>query len=374
MSGSNDDPPTGEACGNCAAALRGPVCHRCGQPLDGMVRPMRALAEEALDAVFDLDARVPRTLWPLFAKPGWLTREYFAGHRVRYVGPVRLFYLLALLAFFVGSLVVSFDSGGGAGQRSGDIDQATSVAEVERIRDDALRTLQRTRDGLPPQPGVDAGVIAAEARVRGLAASRIAAIRRATAEGRPVEPARGPLDFGDGAWDAERDPIAITWLPRVANDWLNRQATRTVSNIERLREDPEPFKGAMMGALPVALALLMPVFALLLKLAYLLRRRLYMEHLVVALHSHAFICLALLLMFLLMAVGDATGGATQRLVGWLEGLLWIWMVLYLLLMQKRVYGQGWPMTLLKFMVLGNVYFVLLGVFTAGAALAALVWM
>ena len=28
------------------------------------------------------------------------------------------------------------------------------------------------------------------------------------------------------------------------------------------------------------------------------------------------------------------------------------MPLYLLLMQKRVYGQGWPMTLLKYMVLG----------------------
>ena len=37
---------------------------------------------------------------------------------------------------------------------------------------------------------------------------------------------------------------------------------------------------------------LIPLFALLLKLFYVFRRRLYMEHLIVALHSHAFLFLA----------------------------------------------------------------------------------
>jgi hypothetical protein len=40
-------------------------------------------------------------------------------------------------------------------------------------------------------------------------------------------------------------------------------------------------------------------------------------------------------------------------------LVALWMPLYLLLMQKRVYRQGWIMTLLKFCVLGTCYIVLL---------------
>ena len=35
---------------------------------------------------------------------------------------------------------------------------------------------------------------------------------------------------------------------------------------------------------------------------------------------------------------------------------------------------GWVMTLVKYCVLGNIYFVMLGVFAGGAALASLVWM
>ena len=58
----------------------------------------------------------------------------------------------------------------------------------------------------------------------------------------------------------------------------------------------------------------------------------------------------------------------------LEAAIWIWMPLYLLLMQKRVYGQGWPMTLLKYAVLGWCYIVLLSFGAAFTAIAGLVWM
>ena len=63
----------------------------------------------------------------------------------------------------------------------------------------------------------------------------------------------------------------------------------------------------MLSAVPSTLFVLLPMFALMLKLAYAFKRRLYMEHLIVALHSHAFLCLALLLVFLLMALEDALG-------------------------------------------------------------------
>jgi hypothetical protein len=49
----------------------------------------------------------------------------------------------------------------------------------------------------------------------------------------------------------------------------------------------------------------------------------------------------------------------STLFGWIEGLLVAWMPVYLLIMQKRVYAQGWPMTLLKYGVLGICYTVLL---------------
>jgi hypothetical protein len=99
-----------------------------------------------------------------------------------------------------------------------------------------------------------------------------------------------------------------------------------------------------------------------------------MEHLIVALHSHSFIALALTLVmgfsWLQEMVGDRSG-FLQNLFGWGIGLTSAWIPVYLLLMQKRVYGQGWIMTLLKFGVLGFLYSILLGLGLGAAMLVGL---
>ncbi len=56
---------------------------------------MRDLAGD----LFAFDARVWRTFGPLLHRPGFLTVEYFAGRRVRYVPPLRLYVFIGF-AFF----------------------------------------------------------------------------------------------------------------------------------------------------------------------------------------------------------------------------------------------------------------------------------
>jgi hypothetical protein len=107
----------------------------------------------------------------------------------------------------------------------------------------------------------------------------------------------------------------------------------------------------MFNVLPQTLIILMPLFALMLKIAYWFKHRMYMEHLIVALHSHSFISLALTLVISFSWLRDwlaPDAGFWNGLLGWAMGLTAAWIPVYLLLMQKRVYGQGWPMTLIKF--------------------------
>ena len=92
------------ACRNCGTPLLGEHCYACGQPVRGLVRPLGNLFGDLLDSVFNVDTRILRTLPPLFAKPGFLTTEYFAGRQVRYVTPVRLFFFLAIITFFLAKL------------------------------------------------------------------------------------------------------------------------------------------------------------------------------------------------------------------------------------------------------------------------------
>ena len=86
-------------CLNCGAALHGLFCSACGQR---SVPPDPTVAEVAGDAWQELsgyDGRIATTIRGLL-RPGYLTREYVAGRRARYLSPVRL-YLIASVIYFV---------------------------------------------------------------------------------------------------------------------------------------------------------------------------------------------------------------------------------------------------------------------------------
>lgn len=399
-------------CENCGRALLGDFCYACGQPVKGLVRHFSSIIGDFADSVLNLDTRLPRTIWPLLAKPGFLTTEYFAGRRVRYVSPVRLFVFISIVTFFVAQFTVSFGDGTVKFDDDGDsISRATTVQEVEKIRDQTLTEMAEARKNVAGVPGADTGIRMGEKELRKKAQKRIEALRKAEAKSgasvgaaaeaeaaaaapaaastattptsattptttstptKPIVASKNDDDeefdisFNDKPWNAKTNPIAVAWLPRFANNWLNSQAGRVKGNFKRLKEDPNALKDAMLSAVPSTLFILLPLFAVMLKILYVFKRRLYMEHLIVALHSHAFLCLALLLMFVTVALQNwlaPESGALHSLFGWIEALLWLWMPIYLLVMQKRVYAQGWPMTLIKYCVLGFCYFLLL---TTGA--------
>lgn len=382
-----DAPAPARKCENCGLQLLGEYCYACGQPVKGLVRHFSSIIGDFADSVLNLDTRLPRTIWPLFTKPGYLTIEYFAGRRVRYVSPVRLFVFLSILTFFVAQFTVSFDDGkGGSMVNVGDgrdsFDKAKTVEEVEKIRDETLAQLAQARKEAEGTPGTDVGLRMGERAVRKQADKRIAALQAEAKDAKNPPPAAKSaakpgvsgkdddedidISFNGDPWDAKTNPVAIGWLPKFANDWINAQVGRAKGNIKRLQDDPNAFKDALLSAVPSTLFIMLPLFALMLKILYVFKRRLYMEHLIVALHSHAFLCLALLLMFVTMGLQSWLApdkGFLHGLFGWIDALLWLWMPIYLLIMQKRVYGQGWTMTLLKYCFLGFCYFLLL---TTGA--------
>lgn len=91
---------------------------------------------------------------------------------------------------------------------------------------------------------------------------------------------------------------------------------------------------------PYALFALMPVFALLLKLLYVGTGRKFGAHLLFALHANAF-AFAMLALQIVIPSGW----------GFLHVVLLAWMVVYLPLAMRHVYGGGWFVTLLRWAVL-----------------------
>lgn len=373
--------PTGALCGNCGTPLLGEHCYRCGQPVKGLVRRFSSVLGDVADTLFEIDTRLTRTVVPLLLRPGYLSREYFAGRRVRFVSPVRLFFFVSVLAFFVAQW--TYDSGNSQAIRvqNDGIDAATTVAAVQSQRDIALAGLSQGQAALANVPGAnDAAareLARAQRKIREKADVRIAEIKTAEAKGLPP-PSHidDRLTFGgDKPWDPVSNPIRLKSLPDFANGWLNSLAGRTQSNIVRIQQNPNLLLDAWLSAVPSTLFVLLPLFAALLKVAYLFKRRLYMEHFIVALHSHAFLCFALLLILVLHGLAGVAAHSWMSvplLIG--QILLYAWMPVYLWLMQKRVYGQGWIMTTLKFWAIGFVYVLLLSFGAMISLLVKLVWL
>ena len=95
---------TGQRCPNCSAELSGPYCSSCGQRQIDLDRPFREIASEVMEAFFSFDERLIRTLWPLIARPGFLTQEYLEGRRARYLHPFKLYFAFSVILFLVISL------------------------------------------------------------------------------------------------------------------------------------------------------------------------------------------------------------------------------------------------------------------------------
>ncbi|MEN5116575.1 DUF3667 domain-containing protein [Luteimonas sp. TWI662] len=351
-----DSAPT--ACENCAAPLQGAFCHRCGQSTHSPVRHASHAIEEVFESFWHLDGRIFRTVRDLLV-PGRIATRYLAGQRVRYVAPMRLFVILTLLTFFVAKFLVdgaTFDIAADSLDREtrGRIAAATTVAEVVRVRDDVLADLEEARLVTGAIPGAGPQLDGVEALLRQQAQARIDALGAgAEADAGPAVSAAQGEAVGRDATPAPRRPA-----PPIIGGPLGERIER---NLGRMRDDPGVFSLALLGAAPTTLFILVPLFALLLKLFYIFQRRLYLEHVVIALYSHAALMLGLLLVFCCALAGNWLSpqmGWAARALAWAQTLLLCSLPLYLLAMQKRVYGQSWPWTLVKFAAIGQMYVVL----------------
>jgi len=285
----SEQPPIEGVCPNCSAELVGPYCFGCGQRQMDLDRPLREIGSEAMEAFFSFDTRILHTLWPLISRPGFLTVEFMAGRRARYIHPFKLYFAISVL-LFIGlalsgySVIVVGDSGEtvvaiGDSQGDGQIDEVE-----DKVAEDPEPAAEVPSTG-------SSGITLAESEDEDSLLSRL---------------------FEPLAELAEEDP-----------DRLNRLFSDRLAN---------------------SIIILVPVFALLLRLLY--WRRTYITQLVFSLHLHSFAFLALLAG---LSIDLVTGASERSDPGNIVAVVAI--AIYTFLALRRVQGQGRLLTIAKMIVL-----------------------
>ena len=294
-------------CENCGAALQGPYCHVCGQAAHNPVKSVRHAVEETCESLWHLDGRIFRTVRDLLI-PGRLALAYLSGQRTRYIPPFRLFVALSLLTFMVARMTVHLEVAAGE-----DVQGHATATEV---------------------------------------------VDKAAAPTGTIEPLKTLGASQDAGLGSDHPESILDWLPDFAHRWIDDRLERAARNLPQLDHHPHRVLNAFFASGPPALFVLVPLFAWLLRLLYVRCHWRYLEHVVVALYSHAFLCLDLLAILLLSALDDVLAPRAawpSRAIAVVQAMLLLWMPLYLLWMQRRVYRQSRLVTVLKFLVLGLVH-------------------
>lgn len=91
--------PEASRCPTCGETITREFCPACGEhKFDRHSFSFRHFARHAAHELLELDSKILRTVRYLFSKPAFVTAEYLAGKRSRYVNPFRLYVLCFALA------------------------------------------------------------------------------------------------------------------------------------------------------------------------------------------------------------------------------------------------------------------------------------
>jgi hypothetical protein len=182
---------------------------------------------------------------------------------------------------------------------------------------------------------------------------------------------------GDGQFSLNVDPgtgeCTLTNTEDMP-DWLQRRLTK--DRMEEICERVGADEGKTLGNLvldniPIALIVLMPVMALVLKALYPLSRRYFVEHLLFFVHFHSFFFLILTLLVLFARFGDLISLSEPATVLPIVAAS-LYIPVYLYKAMRRVYGQGHTVTFAKYVALSVTYSIGATMTMLGALLFALI--
>jgi hypothetical protein len=291
--------PPGHACRNCGTALTGPYCSECGQRHhDHPVHSLWHFMQEAAEDMTHADSHVWQTLSALMLRPGLLTREFLAGRRARYLSPVRLYLVVSVLFFVIAGLDARLFT------------PTAAVATPAALSRPALTAAAGRR--------VAAGKVSTNHDTCSILDAQLR---------------------GGGGWLAG-------FAPRVRHGCRALTANRGI----------ERFQLAWEHNAERAMFLFLPLLALMMKPLYRHPRRYYVEHLLFFVHNHALLFVVLGLRIVLSMITTSSA-----VLGPVDLALSLYVLMYLYVSMRRMYGESARRTFFKMTLLGFGYLCIGGI-------------
>lgn len=333
-------------CLNCNAPLSATekYCPVCGQKGSKLHLSIFEFLGEVFSNYLAWDSKLGRSVYPFLLKPGFLTNRFNSGQRAAYIHPLRLYLILSVFFFF--SLTVSWDHAVERveAKNGGKLDKEEVV---ERVVREMFGRYSSKKDKASRQEMAPADSLQSRALVASVGLDSLSIASKKT-----NSLTIGAVKDWEGMSDDEVvDSLDIT----VSGSFANYQREILTLIVQKLRKlatnDISFFAYEIFGNLSLMMIIMIPFFALLLKVLYIRRPFVYIDHLIHSIHIHSLAYLLYGSIFFLSLYLEST-----------MNLVWgalLFVTVYAFLSFKRVYKQGYRKTIFKFINMGWLYSVMI---------------
>ncbi len=375
-------------CFNCNTNLneKAHYCSNCGQQVDDNNLSLRAVGKSFFENYISLDTRFVRTLKPFLFKPGYLTLRFIEGIRKNYANPFRLYIITSIVFFSLMSYhflslnqlsdqqnILNGIKENTELQVFGDIDSTEWAQLNQELSQSVIKQLNELDSS---------SFIAAFDQLSSLKKKRVARdldddLQKAIglAKDSSIFDTEAGLNFTSESQGFQYDVFDMDWekikLYRYDKRYsdamlLDSMSLEPTSKLNHLmlmqslrvyRSDRDTVSKYVLKNMSFVMFLLVPLFALLLKLFYYKSRLKYVGHLIHSIHIHSF-------SFFLLSVwmGFSLLNISPEIANTLQIIVIIWMFIHFIKSIKVVYKRSWIGVLAKTLLLGFMYSILLGTF------------
>ena len=346
----------GTECLNCGHPLdiSDKYCPNCSQPNSVKKLTLKDFFDEFFNSVFNYDSKLLLTLKAMLIKPGRITLDYVAGKRVSYTNPFRFLLSLAILYF----LMLSF---------SGDYENLNRYGVTQSENKVRFNGPMNFSFGTNPADAGEAVKILDSLGIQEQI-DRARAYEHHKDSMIEADPKKYLISLQDSAFGARMGFKQDFFAALIQKDTLynyeeavekyqfeetfeNKMAFGMASSLLRAIKQPGSFINALMAKLPFATFFFLPVFAVFIYLVYIRKNYTYTDNLIFSFHNQSLLFILLIISFLIDSVFNVDSS-------WVFFLIFAF---YLYKAMRKFYGQGRLKTILKYLFLNTIFFILAGV-------------
>lgn len=311
-------------------------CPHCGQKTNDELT-IGILFYNTISNYFSFDARFLKSFIPLMFKPGYLAKQFIGGKRLLYLHPAQMYLFISVLFFFIFSFSVRKQ----ADTLNRELEKTLEKNEVvvlDSIEIKNKKALKRAEDSL------------STAEIREVLEDNQFITKMTDTEIDSIVQLKDLPNNNSLSFDLdelEMDSLIKVNAPdkeiyesmglKEEDGWLKRKMYSQVLKFYKARDGGNVLK-AFYDTIPIALFVLLPIFAFILKLLYYKKGR-YAHHLVFSFYYFSYLFTVFSIIFGFNLIWD--------IPNWIDWLIALSTFIYLLIALKRFYSQGWFLTFFK---------------------------